>query len=88
MAEHALVSGQPSGLLVRLPPSPPLEHVGDTSPEFSEGLHRVHRMAKRFEARSAVIFQISFDCGWVRDVDLVRETLDVQESEYAVGIKC
>ena len=77
MAKHALMNSYPSSLLVRFLPFPSSEYVNDTDPEFPECLHWVHRVAERFEPRSAVVFQLASDRGWVRDVDLVREAFDV-----------
>lgn len=77
VAKHALMNSYPSSLLVRFLPFPSSEYVNDTDPEFPECLHWVHRVAERFEPRSAVVFQLASDRGWVRDVDLVREAFDV-----------
>lgn len=87
MSKHALVGGHSPRQFICLLPSPPSEHVNGASPEFSERLHWVHRVAKRFEARCSVVAQIAFHRGRVRDVNLVREALNVQEGEDATYIE-
>ena len=44
-------------------------------------------MTERFQPRRAVIFQVAFYRGWVRNVDLVSETFDMKEGEYAARIQ-
>jgi len=44
-------------------------------------------MAERFEPGRAVVFQIAFYRGWIRDVDLVGEAFDMQEGENAARIE-
>jgi len=85
--KHALVGGHSPRQFIRLLPSPLSENVNNPCPEFSEHLHRVHRVAKRFEARCSVVSQIAFYRGRVRDVNLVREALNVQEGEDAAFIE-
>ena len=87
MSKHTLVGSHPPCLFVRLLPSPLSEHVNDASPEFSERFRRIYRVAKRFEPRRAVVFQIAFYSGWIRNVDLVGEAFDMQEGEDAARIE-
>lgn len=87
MPKHPLVDSHPPCLFVRLLASQHSEYVNDTSPEFSECLHRVHRVAKRFEPGCTVVVQVAFYRGWVGDVNLVREALNMQESKDAAFIK-
>ena len=82
-----MVSRKPPSLFVRLLPSQPLEDVNNASLEFSEGFHRVHRMAKGSQTGCTVVSQVALDSGPVWDVHLVSEAFDVQEGKHAACIE-